>query len=298
MARLIVITSLKNVFSIQEISQTLAILTADNQSQKRYDDFVACMNGEKIDDLPPVVVSACQTLQLYYQTHQLVQELEGEKDEYATMTMKLSKRLSFGEEVANSVTHAVGAVAMLVLLPITAIYSYHHYGIEAAVGMSIFDISLFLMFLSSTIYHSMQYDSPQKFILRIIDHSMIYIAIAGSYTPVALSLVGGWLGYVIIILQWGATVFGILYKIFAKKINERFSLFLYLLMGWLVIFIIPSIVSKTGVAFWLLMLAGGLSYTIGAIFYARKRPYDHMIWHLFILLASVLHYIAIVYYML
>ena len=118
----------------------------------------------------------------------------------ASMTMKLSKRLSFGEEVANSVTHAVGAVAMLVLLPITAIYSYQHYGIEAAVGMSIFDISLFLMFLSSTIYHSMQYDSPQKFILRIIDHSMIYIAIAGSYTPVALSLVGGWLGYVIIIL--------------------------------------------------------------------------------------------------
>lgn len=80
-ARLIVITSLKNVFSIQEISQTLAILTADNQSQKRYDDFVACMNGEQRDDLPPVVVSACQTLQLYYQTHQLVQELEGEKDE-------------------------------------------------------------------------------------------------------------------------------------------------------------------------------------------------------------------------
>ena len=210
----------------------------------------------------------------------------------ASMTMKLSKRLSFGEEVANSVTHAVGTVAMLVLLPITAIYSYQHYGMEAAVGMSIFDISLFLMFLSSTIYHSMQYDSPQKFVLRIIDHSMIYIAIAGSYTPVALSLVGGWLGYLIIVLQWGATIFGILYKIFAKKIS------LYLLMGWLVIFIIPSIVTKTGVVFWLLMLAGGLSYTVGAIFYARKRPYDHMIWHLFILLASMLHYVAIVFFML
>ena len=211
-----------------------------------------------------------------------------------SMTLKLSKRLSFGEEVANSITHAVGAVAMLVLLPITAIYSYHHYGMQAAVGMSIFDISLFLMFMSSTIYHSMQYDSPQKFVLRIIDHSMIYIAIAGSYTPVALSLVGGWLGYLIIVLQWGATIFGILYKIFAKKINDKFSLFLYLLMGWLVVFIIPSIISKTGVV----MLAGGLAYTIGAIFYARKRPYDHMIWHLFILLASILQYIAIVHFML
>ena len=215
-----------------------------------------------------------------------------------SMTLKLSKRLSFGEEVANSITHAVGAVAMLVLLPITAIYSYHHYGMQAAVGMSIFDISLFLMFMSSTIYHSMQYDSPQKFVLRIIDHSMIYIAIAGSYTPVALSLVGGWLGYLIIVLQWGATIFGILYKIFAKKINDKFSLFLYLLMGWLVVFIIPSIISKTGVVFWSLMLAGGLAYTIGAIFYARKRAYDHMIWHLFILLASILQYIAIVHFML
>ena len=215
-----------------------------------------------------------------------------------SMTLKLSKRLSFGEEVANSITHAVGAVAMLVLLPITAIYSYHQYGMQAAVGMSIFDISLFLMFMSSTIYHSMQYDSPQKFVLRIIDHSMIYIAIAGSYTPVALSLVGGWLGYLIIVLQWGATIFGILYKIFAKKINDKFSLFLYLLMGWLVVFIIPSIISKTGVVFWSLMLAGGLAYTIGAIFYARKRPYDHMIWHLFIRLASILQYIAIVHFML
>lgn len=215
-----------------------------------------------------------------------------------TQTLKLSKRLSFGEEVANSVTHAVGAVIMLILLPITAIYSYQSYGIKAAVGMSIFVISLFLMFLSSTVYHSMQYDSPQKYVLRIIDHSMIYIAIAGSYTPVALSLVSGRLGYLIIVLQWGTTIFGILYKIFAKKINDKFSLFLYLLMGWLVVFIIPAIISKTGLAFWLLMLGGGLAYTIGAFFYAKKRPYFHMIWHLFILLASSLQYIAIVYYML
>ena len=201
--------------------------------------------------------------------------------------LKLSKKLSFGEEVANSVTHAVGAVAMLVLLPITA-----------AVGMSVFVISLFLMFLSSAIYHAMDYNSPHKMVLRIIDHSMIYIAIAGSYTPVALSLVGGWLGYSIIILQWGTTIFGILYKIFAKKINEKFSLFLYLMMGWLVIFIIPAIVTKTGPAFWGLMLAGGLSYTVGAAFYAKKKPYFHMIWHLFIMLASALQYLGIVYFML
>ena len=211
---------------------------------------------------------------------------------------KLSAKLSFGEEVANSVTHAVGAAFMLGLLPITSVHAYTQYGIKATAGMSIFVISLFLMFLSSAIYHSMAYDSPHKYVLRIIDHSMIYIAIAGSYTPVALTLLSGWLGWLIIALQWGITIFGILYKIFAKKINEKFSLFLYLFMGWLVIFILPAIVTKTGLTFWLLMLAGGLSYSIGALFYAKKKPYFHMIWHLFIMLASALQYIAIVFYML
>ena len=213
-------------------------------------------------------------------------------------TAKLSARLSFGEEVANSITHAVGAAAMLALLPITAIHAYNSYDLKAAIGMSIFVVALFLMFLSSSIYHSMSYGSLHKYVLRMIDHSMIYIAIAGSYTPVALSLIHGWLGYAIIVLQWGSTLFGILYKIFAKKINEKFSLFLYLLMGWLVIFILPPILRQTEPLFWGLMLAGGLCYTIGALFYAKKKPYFHMIWHLFIMAASALQYVAIVYYML
>ncbi len=122
---------------------------------------------------------------------------------------------------------------MLVLLPVTAIHSYQDYNLTAVIGMSIFVISLFLMFLSSSIYHSMPYASTHKYILRIIDHSMIYIAIAGSYTPVALSLVGGWLGYLIVGLQWGLTIFGILYKIFAKKSmkNSAFSS-ISLWAGW------------------------------------------------------------------
>ncbi|MXQ48735.1 hemolysin III family protein [Streptococcus pneumoniae] len=213
-------------------------------------------------------------------------------------TFKFSNPLSFGEEIANATTHGVGSAIMLAFLPVTAIRAYQIYNLTAAVGMSIFVISLFLMFLSSTVYHSMTYGTPQKYILRIIDHSMIYIAIAGSYTPVALSLVGGWLGVTIIILQWGVTIFGILYKILAQHINEKFSLFLYLFMGWLVVFILPVIIQKTNLTFGLLMLAGGLSYTVGAFFYAKKRPYFHMIWHLFILLASALQYIAIVFYML
>ncbi|MEW4354138.1 hemolysin III family protein [Streptococcus pneumoniae] len=211
--------------------------------------------------------------------------------------LKLSPQLSFGEEVANSITHAVGSLAMLILLPISSAYAYETHGLLSSIGVSIFVISLFLMFLSSTIYHSMAYGSTHKYILRIIDHSMIYIAIAGSYTPVVLTLMNNWLGYLIITIQWGATLFGILYKIFAKEVNEKFSLALYLIMGWLVVFIIPPIISQTTPLFWGLMLAGGLCYTVGAGFYAKRRPYFHMIWHLFILAASVLQYLAIVYFM-
>lgn len=160
-------------------------------------------------------------------------------------SLKLSKRLSFGEEIANSVTHAVGAVLMLVLLPISSTYSYEEHGLLSSVGVSIFVISLFLMFLSSTIYHSMAYGSTHKYVLRIIDHSMIYVAIAGSYTPVVLTLMNNWFGYLIIAIQWGTTIFGILYKIFAKKVNEKFSLILYLVMGWLVLAILPAIISQT-----------------------------------------------------
>lgn len=210
---------------------------------------------------------------------------------------KLSAKLSFGEEVANSITHGIGALAMLILFPISVVYTYKNYDIKTVIGISIFILSIFFMFLSSTIYHAMPYNSQPKYILRIIDHSMIYIAIAGSYTPIALSLVEGWLGYLIIVLQWGITIFGILYKALAKNINEKFSLTLYLIMGWFALFIIPVIIKKASFTFILLILFGGIAYTIGAIFYAKKKPYFHMIWHLFILLASGLQYVAIVFYM-
>ncbi|MBF0818501.1 PAQR family membrane homeostasis protein TrhA [Streptococcus acidominimus] len=212
-------------------------------------------------------------------------------------SFKLSLPLSFGEEVGNAVTHAVSAFLMLLLLPFSAIYSYEQASLIQAIGVSIFIISLFLMFLSSTIYHSMAYGSTHKYILRIIDHSMIYIAIAGSYTPVLLSLMSNWLGYLFLSIQWATTIFGILYKIFAKKVNERFSLVLYLMMGWLVVLILPQVVSQTEPSFWFLMLAGGIAYSVGAIFYAKKKPYFHMIWHLFIILASLLQYVAIVFCM-
>lgn len=213
------------------------------------------------------------------------------------MSSNLSYKLSFREELANSITHGVGALIMLILLPISAIYAYRNYNAITVVGICIFVCSLFFMFLSSCIYHAMGYNTTHKYVLRIIDHSMIFIAIAGSYTPVALSVIGGILGVFIMIFQWGLTIFGIVYKSLKLKGKDKLGLILYISMGWVVVFMLPKLIKSTNITFATLMFIGGLFYTIGVIFYLRKKPYSHTIWHIFILCASICQYIGIVFFM-
>ncbi|HEC2145379.1 TPA: hemolysin III family protein [Staphylococcus delphini] len=213
-------------------------------------------------------------------------------------TFKEMSPLSFGEEVGNSVSHGVAASIMLLVLPYAAVYSYVHHGVLMSVSVSVFVISIFLMFISSTVYHTMQQVSPHKYVMRIIDHSMIYVAITGTYTPVSLVLVGGWLGWSIMIILWGTTIWGILYKAIATKVNPKLSLMIYLIMGWVGVIYLPIIISQSKWLFFIFILLGGLAYTIGAWFYAQKnRPYFHMIWHIFILIASLFHFIGILYFM-
>lgn len=212
-------------------------------------------------------------------------------------SFKDNVKLSFIEEVLNCATHGTGALLMLILLPVTAVFAYKRFGSSAAFSMSVFVTSLFMMFLASTFYHSMEFGTIRKYVLRKIDHSMIYLAIAGSYTPVLLNLVGGTKGIVLLIIQWSLTLFGIIYKSAFKNINEKFSMFLYIAMGWMAIFIIPTMIRKSSVAFIALIVSGGLCYTIGSYFYTRKKPYYHFVWHIFILIAAILQYIGIVFFM-
>lgn len=206
--------------------------------------------------------------------------------------------LSFGEEIGNAVSHGAAAFITLFVLPYAAVYSYIHHGVLASVSISIYVISIFLMLISSTIYHVMQNNSPHKYIMRIIDHSMIYIAISGTYTPVSLVLVGGWFGWTIMILLWGITIWGILYKAISEKVNPKLSLFMYLIMGWVGILYIPIIWREASWQFMMFILLGGIAYTIGAWFYAQKnKPYFHMIWHIFIVIASICHFVGILYFM-
>lgn len=207
------------------------------------------------------------------------------------------KELKFGEEIGNSVSHGVPALLILFALPYFAVQSYIQHGSLFSFGISVFLISIFLMFISSSIYHLMPPKSIHKLVMRIIDHAMIYIAIAGTYTPVALSLVGGKLGITIMITQWVITIAGIVYKATAKHVNPKVSLAMYLVMGWLGVVLFPSLINKASLPFILLIIAGGLMYTIGAWFYAQKnRHYFHMIWHFFIILGALCHFIALLYF--
>jgi len=211
--------------------------------------------------------------------------------------MNVLVHLSRGEEVGNSVTHGVMSAILLISLPAVAIYSYTKGGVLLAVGESVFIISLFLMFLASCLYHAMSYDTPHKYVMRILDHIFIYFAIAGSYTPIALYVVKGWQGWLILIVQWVMVLFGILYKSIAQKAVPKLSVLIYLCMGWAAVFFIPTIIQNTSWLFIGLIVLGGIFYSAGAWFYMQKdRPYFHFIWHLFITFASISHFIAIVFY--
>lgn len=210
-------------------------------------------------------------------------------------SMRNMLKLSFGEEVGNSVSHGVMAALCLLAMPFTIVYALYTGGLVKTVGISIYMICIFLMFLGSCIYHAMEFGSNQKYVLRKIDHCFIYLAIAGTYTPILLTIIGGTLGYVILAIEWIAVICGILLTSISKNHHKKLSMILYMVMGWTAILILPSLIRNSSPLFLGLILLGGIFYTVGAIFYAKKFPYAHFVWHIFIILASISHYIAVVF---
>ncbi len=205
---------------------------------------------------------------------------------------------TLGEEVANAVSHGVMSMLTLVALPFAAVWAYVHDSepVLASASVSVFVISIFLMFLASTLYHSMDPHSRHKEIFHILDHIFIYVAIAGSYTPIALLAIGGWQGVLVTVLQWAMVLFGIFYKSLSRRSIPAVSLTIYLVMGWTIVFFLPMFIRHASTPLLVLIAAGGVLYTLGAWFYARKGfRYHHMVWHLLINLAVVCHFIGIVF---
>lgn len=199
------------------------------------------------------------------------------------------------EELWNAITHGIGFILTIPALVLLIIQADKAGSALYMISFIIFGISMMILFFASTLLHSV----PARFkkICSILDHSSIYILIAGTYTPFALLAIGGKLGWTILIFEWILAIFGILFKCFFIHQYDKLSLFFYIAMGWVIIFAFKPIVahiSMTG--FWLLLI-GGVLYTVGAYFYAnRKIPYNHAIWHLFVLGGSAMMFICILEY--
>jgi len=212
--------------------------------------------------------------------------------------MDAIRSYTFGEEIGNAVSHGAMALAALGGIAPTAIHAYLRRGTLAAVSTSIFMCSIFLMFLSSALYHSMTADTRHKNVMQILDHIFIYVAIAGTYTPIALSVIGGWQGVLIASLQWAMVIFGILYKSISKRKIPKISLTIYLVMGWSVLFVAPMFIRNASLGLQLLILGGGIFYSAGAYFYAKKeKRFFHMVWHVFVSLGAVCHFLGVLLFL-
>ncbi len=197
------------------------------------------------------------------------------------------------EEIANSVTHGVGvgmAVAGLTILVVLAIL----FGdTRRVVSFSVYGASLILLYLASTLYHSIQHAKAKK-ILRVFDHASIYVLIAGTYTPFLLISIQGTLGWTVLAIVWALAIIGVMWKIFFIGRFEVIATLAYVLMGWMCVFLFKEMLMKVPPTGVVMLLVGGLVYTAGVIFYAwEKLPYNHAIWHLFVLGGSICHYFAI-----
>jgi hemolysin III len=197
------------------------------------------------------------------------------------------------EELLNTLTHGAGVIAASVGLVLLLMRVDGIYGQFACL---VYGLSMILMFLSSTLYHWAKSPNVKAF-LKVVDHSAIYLLIAGTYTPFMVLAIGGWVGLTGMIIVWSIALIGIVCKIFANQRFPKLSVITYLLMGWIAIFFIyPLYNALTTEGLWLLF-AGGLCYTVGVLFYVTKKvQFTHAIWHVFVVAGCVCHFLSIYYH--
>jgi hemolysin III len=208
----------------------------------------------------------------------------------------LTKAQSLGEEIANSISHGIGMVAAVVATPFLIIYSWHH-DTRFIVGVSIFAASMILLYLGSTIYHALPAGKAKR-VFRVIEHSAIYILIAGTYTPFTLGVLSGPWGWTMLTLVWSLALAGVMLKAFGRVSHPVISTILFLLMGWLIVIAINPLLERLSPSGLAWLVAGGIAYTVGVAFFATdaRLRYGHFIWHLFVLAGTTCHYFAILWY--
>lgn len=203
---------------------------------------------------------------------------------------------SVGEEIANSVTSGIGTALSIAGLVVMIVYAASYGDVWHITSVSIFGAALILSHLSSTLYHSI---SPPraKNVLKLFDHLAIYILIAGTYTPfVLVNMRGNW-GWTLFTIIWGLAVLGVIIKLTRLNNIRGLSTGFYVAMGWCVILAINPMLETVAAGGIKLLLAGGICYTVGVVFYAWKSmPYSHAIWHCFVIAGSICHFFAVLFY--
>lgn len=213
----------------------------------------------------------------------------------------MSEELNFytkGEEIANAITHGIGTVLAVVGAVLLIVFSALSGDVYKIISFTIFGVTLVLLYLGSTLYHSIP-NKKAKRVFRIIDHSSIYLLIAGTYTPyVLVCLRDNKKAMAIFIMIWVLTILGIVFKFFFINKFENLSTLLYIFMGWAVLFVVKDLWKAVPHMAILWLAIGGVFYTLGCIFFVLdKMPYNHAIWHLFVIGGSVSHFFSVILYL-
>ncbi len=201
------------------------------------------------------------------------------------------------EEIANAVTHGFATIASIAGLVLLIAFALKFSGDTVLVtSVTIFGASMILLYLASTLYHAISHPQAKQ-ALQLLDHAMIFVLIAGSYTPFCLVTLEGIVGYVLCAAVWAIAIIGVAMQSFLLKKNDWISCALYLTMGWLVVFAIKPLIASLATGGLILLAAGGVAYSLGVIFYLCERiPYNHAIWHVFVFVGTVLQFLAVLLY--
>lgn len=213
---------------------------------------------------------------------------------------KTKKRIqTLGEEIANAVSHGVGSLLAIagtaVLIVFAAIYS----DAIAVVSSALYGATLIILYTNSTLYHSITNKVAKK-VFRVFDHCSIFMLILGTYIPVSLSLLRNWIGWTLFGVNVTCAVVGIVLNSINLEKFDKVSQALYIIMGWLVLItiypVVKAVYSKGGITGLVLLILGGVFYTVGVIFYRSNKKYMHFIWHFFVLFGSITHYFFVLFY--
>lgn len=204
---------------------------------------------------------------------------------------------SLGEELVNSISHGIGALLSIAALVLCVVISAMHGNPTAVVASSIYGSSLIILYTMSTLYHSFKVNNAKR-VFQIIDHCSIFLLISGTYTVFTLVVLGDAVGWTLFAIVWSATILGIICNSININKFKPLSMVLYLAMGWVVVFAFKPLAEKLATNGIILLIVGGIMYTVGAIFYGigKRKKYMHSIFHMFVLAGSILHFFAVILY--